>query len=90
MHGPIGSQHAGIIVLSANSNFRAPQTVRLHPSKPYFCFAPMVLGAFSLEPKQTQVQRYRFVTHDGAQDSELAERMWQDLAHPPQITRIDE
>ncbi len=90
MHGPIGSQHAGIIVLSANNNFRAPQTVRLHPSKPYFCFAPMVLGAFSLEPKQTHVQRYRFVTHDGAQDSELAERMWQDLAHPPQITRIND
>ena len=49
MHGPIGSQHAGLVVMGAMRNFRAPQTVRLHPNKPYFCFAPMALGEFKLE-----------------------------------------
>ena len=89
MHGPVGSQHAGMIVLSANSNFRAPQTVRLHPTKPYFCFAPMALGEFALEPDQSYQSRYRFVVHDGEQDPKLAERMWQDLAHPPKVRVIE-
>ena len=89
MHGPVGTQHAGIIVLSANGNFRSPQTVRLHPSKPYFCFAPMVLGGFQLEPDDVYAQRYRFVTHDGPPNADLAERMWQDLAHPAKVTVVD-
>lgn len=88
MHGPIGSQHAGIVVLGAPNNFRSPQTVRLHPSKPYFCFAPMVLGAFKLEPGDTLVSRYRYVVHDGGPNAELAERMWQDFAHPPKVSRL--
>lgn len=90
MHGPIGSRHAGIIVLASPNNFRAPQTVRLHPNKPYFCFAPMVLGKFSLESRDFYRSTYRLVVHDGAQDSELAERLWQDMAHPPKVTIIKE
>jgi hypothetical protein len=85
MHGPLGSTHGGLIVLAAPDNFRAPQTVRLHPTKPYFCFAPMQLGAFSIAQTDPYVSRFRFVVHDGAQDPLLAERMWQDLAHPPSI-----
>jgi len=85
MHGPIGSQHGGIIVMGANNNFHAPQTVRLHPNKPYFCFAPMALGAFALEQGDTYTSRFRFATHDGAQDAKLAERLWQDFAHPPKV-----
>lgn len=86
MHGPVGSSHAGIIVLSAPNNFRAPQTVRLHPTKPYFCFAPMVLGKFTLEPGDSYVSRFRYVVHDGRVDPELAERSWQDLAHPVKVS----
>ena len=85
MNGPIGSETAGIIALSAPSNFRSPQPVRLHPNKPYFCFAPMVLGEFKIEPHETYASRYRLVVHDGEQDRELAERMWQDFAHPPRV-----
>lgn len=88
MHGPVGSQHAGIIVMAAESNFRAPQTVRLHPTKPYFCFAPMVLGDFSLKPKEVYTSRFRYVVHDGPPNSEFAERMWQDYAHPPKVQII--
>ena len=90
MHGPVGSGHAGIMVLGAPSNFRAPQTVRLHPSKPYFCFAPMALGEFTLEPGDQYVSRFRYVVHDGGADAELGERSWQDLAHPPKVSIIDE
>jgi hypothetical protein len=27
-----------------------PQPVRLHPGKPYFCFAPTILGEFAIAP----------------------------------------
>jgi hypothetical protein len=89
MHGPLGSSHGGIVVLAAPGNFRAPQTVRLHPTKPYFCFAPMQLGAFSIKPDEAYASRFRFVVHDGQQDERLAERMWQDLAHPPQVKVVE-
>ena len=72
----MGSQHAGIIVMGANSNFRAPQSVRLHPSKPYFCFAPMVTGAFEIKPDDTYVSRYRFVVHRGKPDPQLIDAQW--------------
>ena len=90
MHGPVGSDHAGIVVLSAPNNFRAPQTVRLHPSKPYFCFAPMVLGKFMVAPGDSYVSRFRYVVHDGEADPELAERSWQDLAHPVKVSVVAE
>lgn len=90
MHGPVGGGHAGLIALSAQNNFRAPQTVRLHPNKPYFCFAPMVLGEFRIEPEEAYVSRYRLVIHDGPPDPVLAERMWQDLAHPPKVTLVND
>ena len=88
MHGPAGESHAGIIVMGAQSNFRSPQTVRLHPTKPYFCFAPMVLGEFQIRPGETFSSRFRFAVHDGPQDEQLAERLWQDFAHPPKVTVV--
>ena len=88
MFGPLGDQGAGVIVLGAQNNFRSPQTVRLHPKKPYFCFAPMVLGAFEIGPGATFVSRFRFVVHDGQKKEKLAERMWQDFAHPPKVRII--
>lgn len=85
LHGPIGTQHAGITVLDAPTNFRSPQTVRLHPTKPYFCYAPMVLGEFKLEKGDVFRSRYRLVVHDGAANKKLNERCWQDFAHPPKV-----
>lgn len=85
MHGPIGSQHAGLVVMGAMRNFRAPQTVRLHPNKPYFCFAPMALGEFKLESDTPYSSRFRFASHDGPADATASERLWQDFAHPPKV-----
>src|SRR5262249_33736055 len=52
LHGKIADKVAGVAILCHPDNFRAPQPVRLHPEKPYFCFAPMVLGEFQIEPKK--------------------------------------
>ncbi len=82
-HGQSDGQPAAIAVLGHPDNFRAPQYVRLHPTKPYFCFAPMVQGAFEIVPGEPYVSRYRYTTYDGDPNVELTDRLWQDFAEPP-------
>jgi hypothetical protein len=90
IHGKIGGQMTGIAVLDHPGNFRFPQPVRLHPSIPYFCFAPAVLGAFPIQPGKPYVSRYRFCIYNGETDRALVDRLWQDYAHPPVVTLLPE
>jgi hypothetical protein len=85
--GKIDGEPATLTVMGHTTNFRFPQPVRLHPTKPYFCFAPMVLGEFKLEKSQPYVSRYRFLVYDGALDQNLNRKVWHDYADPVQ-TRI--
>jgi len=77
MSGQVDGAPCGITAMSHPENFRAPQPVRLHPNKPYFCFAPMVLGDFQIEPGKPYVSRYRFVAFDGRPDVEDFQALWQ-------------
>ena len=44
------------------------------------------LGTFKLEPGGAPlVSRYRFYVHDGALDPKAANRLWADLAQPPEL-----
>ncbi len=83
IHGTVGGAHAGLTVMGHPQNFRFPQHVRLHPSMPYFCFAPMVLGEFKIEAGQSFDSRFRFVAHDGPLDRLQAIRLWRDWSDPP-------
>ena len=85
IHGTLDGSEAGLTVLGSPDNFRAPQPVRLHPSMPYFCFAPMVLGEFTLakEDAAPYVSRYRLWIHDGPPSPDEANRLWNDYAAPP-------
>ena len=85
LSGEVGRRTAGVAILGHPANFRFPQPVRLHPNMPYFCFAPMVLGEFTIEPGKPYVSRYRIVVHDGPPDSRLLNRLWDDYAEPPQV-----
>lgn len=86
IHGPVEKEVAGIVAMSHPTNFRSPQPVRLHPSMPYFCFAPMVAGPFTLEPGQPYRSRFRLVVHDEVMDAATAQDHWQAYAAPPQAT----
>ena len=86
IHGQIDKQTTGITVMNHPDNFRFPQPVRLCPVIPYFCFAPAVLGSFTIKVGKPYVSRYRFCVHDGAVNRALADRLWADYAHPPVIT----
>lgn len=84
--GVVDGERTGAAVLSHPENFRAPQRVRLHPTEPYFAFAPVQEGAFAIEPGETYRARYRYVVHDGPPDAALLDRLWNDYAHPPEVT----
>lgn len=88
LHGDVDGRPAGVAILDHPANFRAPQPVRLHPNMPYFCFAPMVLGAFEIAPGTPYVSRYRIVAHDGPPDPKLLDRLWADYADPPRVTVV--
>ncbi|MFT5465295.1 MAG: hypothetical protein ACI8UO_000383 [Verrucomicrobiales bacterium] len=74
--GRIDGKPSGVAILAHPSNFRFPQHVRLHPSKPYFCFSPMVEESFQIKPDAPHVSRYRYVVHMGDPDSELNDAQW--------------
>ncbi|MCA8997883.1 MAG: PmoA family protein [Planctomycetaceae bacterium] len=74
MHGLVDGVPCGLAVFSSPRNFRSPQPVRLHPSKPYFVFSPCVLGDFQIAPGEEAVSEYRYFAYDG----------------PPDLNRLDQ
>ncbi|MEM7478708.1 MAG: PmoA family protein, partial [Planctomycetota bacterium] len=74
--GEIDGQPATIAVLSHPSNFRSPQTVRLHPTKPYFAYSPCVDGKFQIDRKNPYSARYRVLITDDAPDSTWLDKQW--------------
>ena len=89
LYGWIDGKLSGIGVMDHPDNFRFPQPVRLHPEKPYFCFAPPALGPFNIESGKPYRSRYRFLVHAGRPDPEEIDRAWQDFANPVQARAIE-
>jgi len=79
-------EQAGMAILCHPENFRAPQHMRLHPSEPFFCYAPQQGGDMEIAPGKKYVSRYRFVVHDGPPNKEVIDRLWNDYASPPKVT----
>jgi hypothetical protein len=85
--GSVAGSPAGYAVLGHPGNFRAPQPMRLHPDEPYASISPPKAGAFSIEPGQDYVTRFRVVTIDGAPDAALFDALWDDYATPASVTQ---
>jgi len=64
-------------VLCHADNFRAPQAARLHPLKPYFCFAPCVDGTFTIDRDHPFTGRYRYLITDAKPDAGWLDRQWE-------------
>ena len=77
LSGVIDGETCGIAAMSHPDNFRAPQPVRLHSKKPYFCFAPMILGDFRIDPEEPYVSIFRFVAFDGEPQTDELDAIWQ-------------
>ena len=78
MHGPVDGQDCGVVVMNHPDNFRFPQWVRLHPTMPYFVYAPMVKEPFTIEPSKPYVSKFRYLTYDGTPDHEVIEGSWKE------------
>lgn len=87
--GLVDGQLTGIGIFCHPDNFRAPQPMRLHPSEPFFCYAPSQMGDWSIEPGKAYISRYRFVVMDGKPDAKGLETLWQNYAHPPHVTIVE-
>jgi hypothetical protein len=86
MGGDVDGNRVGIAILDHPSNFRHPQPMRIHPTEPFFNYAPQQAGDMEIKPGAKYVSRYRFVIHDGPPDRTELDRLWNDFAHPPQVT----
>jgi hypothetical protein len=86
LYGRVEGGQAGLAVLDHPGNFRSPQPMRIHPTEPFFCYAPSQLGRWEITPGTRYVSRYRFVVHDGPPDPKELDRLWNDYADPPQVT----
>lgn len=76
MSGNIDGHAVTIAVLSHRDNFRAPQAVRMHPTKPYFTFAPCVNGEFVIDREHPLVNRYRYLITDAPPDAAWLNEQW--------------
>lgn len=83
--GSVDGALCGAAVLCHPDNFRAPQPMRLHPTEPFFCYAPSQLGDWSITPEKPYVARYRFVVFDGPPDPKWIDRLWDGYAKPPAV-----
>jgi hypothetical protein len=82
MWGEIDGQPVSITVLCHKDNFRAPQSARLHPSKPYFCFAPCVGDAFVIDREHPLQARYRYLVTDAMPDAKWLDQQWHSWCMP--------
>ena len=82
LSGMIDSKPVNIAVLCHQDNFRAPQAARLHPSKPYFCFAPCVEDEFIIDKEHPLHGRYRYLVTDAAPDADWLNEQWQTWCGP--------
>ncbi len=80
--GNLDGSPVSITVLCHADNFRAPQTARLYPSKPYFCFAPCVEGQFVIKKDHPYHAMYRYLVTDAAPDVDWLNQQWQDWCGP--------
>lgn len=78
--GRIDGQDVSAAVICSPKNFRAPQHVRIHPNKPYFCFAPMVEGPFQIAPGKKYVSRYRYLVTSKVANSNQINEQWRRYA----------
>ena len=83
--GIVEGDSVGIAVLGHPDNYKAPQPMRIHPTEPFFNYAPSQAGDWSIDPGAPYVARYRFVVYDGLPDADDLDRLWNDYAHPPVV-----
>lgn len=80
--GKIDNKISGATVFGHPGNFRYPQSIRVHPDMPYWCFAPVVDAPFTLAPGKPYTSRFRYFVHAGVADRAIIENINTDFVEP--------
>ncbi len=80
MNGIVDGTAANVTVLCHPNNFRFPQAVRIHPKMPYFTFAPMFDGEFSIQPGETYTSIYRYLVTSSKPDPAWIDSKWREMS----------
>jgi hypothetical protein len=83
--GKVNGQEAGTTVFDHPINFRYPQSIRVHPTMPYWCYSPMVDGAFTINPGTWYRSQYRYYVHQQKAEAATLERFEKDWVNPPGV-----
>ena len=86
--GRVNKGYSGVAVFGFPGNFRYPQALRIHPTMPYWCYAPPVDGPFAINPLQHFVSAYRYCVYEGHLDTLYARRLLDDMQHPLQVRSL--
>jgi lysophospholipase L1-like esterase len=76
MTGQIDGAPACITMMCSDSTSPDGMTARLHPSKPYFCFAPCIETDFKITDEEPHASHYRFLITDKAPETEWIKKQW--------------
>lgn len=86
-----GKGTSGIVFFSHPSNREHPEPMRVWPidqngrGDVYFEFCPTRDKEWTLEPGNVYMLKYRMIVYDGKIDKTIADRIWNDFAHPPVV-----
>jgi len=84
--GPLPrNRWGGVILMDHPANPRHPNRVRIHPTMCFFSSTLVQTAPYTIKRGRPLVLRYRLALHDGKPDGELAERLFADFAHPPEV-----
>ena len=84
--GEVDGKLAGVAILSHPDNFRFPEPMRIHPTEPFFNWAPSQAGDWTISNDRPFKATYRFVVMDGPPDADLIDQLWEDFAYPATAT----
>jgi hypothetical protein len=84
---------SGVLFITNPSNYNYPEPIRIWPvgsnegkGNVFFNFNPAMDRDWVIKPGTDYQLRYRMYVYDGKIAPELAEKLWQDYAHPPKVT----
>ena len=80
--GNLDKATAGATVFNHPSNFRYPQAIRVHPTMPYWAFAPVVDGPFFIAPGSQYESKFRYYIYDGKATAETIEKNFKAWIEP--------
>lgn len=76
LSGAYDGEPVSVTVLCHSDNPHAPQAARLHPTKPYFCFAACADGEFVIDRDHPYRATYRILVTDAQPQAGWLDELW--------------